>query len=50
MSILDEDFPGVIFLSEAASKFCIVPFEIDACIFLSIPIDCYGVVLTEHRI
>ena len=49
MSILGEDVPDVIFHCEVASVFCIVPFEVNACIFLSSPIDCYGVVLLEHR-
>ena len=49
MYILGEDVPDVIFYCEEASAVCIVPGEIDACIFISFPIDCDGVVLLEHQ-
>ena len=45
LSIIVEDIPDVIFHREAASAFCIVPFDINACVFLSFPINCDGVVL-----
>ena len=49
MFILGEDVSKVIFHWEPASAVCIVPGEIDACIFLSFPIDSDGVVLLEHQ-
>ena len=48
MSILGSDALDLIFHGEAASAVCIVPGDIDACIFLSFPVNWDGVVLMEH--
>ena len=49
MSVFGEDIPDVTFHSETEIAVCIVPLLIDACILLSLPIDCDGVVLLEHQ-
>ena len=49
MYILGEDVPDVIYHCEATSVVCIFPGDIGDCIFISFPIDFYGVVLLDHR-